>query len=187
MSRYVPSRRLFWAALVACALTAISTWLALRWPAAVAAAILLSAAAACALWLSLQPPIEIRADYLKIGRRVVPWSSVRRVDRLYWRSPLVVRLRLSSGQRLLLVYPGDLDSATSLLRHIRRQSRQAVIDGRPYREFWGEASPSSGGNPQAARPRYRLLLPEDEAEIERLYQQLKTAGHIDNKNTADET
>jgi hypothetical protein len=29
-------------------------------------------------------------------------------------------------------------------------------------------------------------LPEDEAEVERLYQRLKTVGHLDQKNSADE-
>ena len=39
---------------------------------------------------------------------------------------------------------------------------------------------------QLSSPRYRLLLPEDEAEVERLYQLLKTVGHLDPKNTGDE-
>jgi hypothetical protein len=30
------------------------------------------------------------------------------------------------------------------------------------------------------------LRPEDEAEVEQLYQRLKTVGHIDPKNTTDE-
>ena len=34
--------------------------------------------------------------------------------------------------------------------------------------------------------RYRLLCPEDEAEVERLYQRLKSVGHLDQKNTTDE-
>ena len=39
---------------------------------------------------------------------------------------------------------------------------------------------------QALPPRYRLLRPEDEAEVERLYQRLKTVGNLDQKNSADE-
>ncbi|MCL6544783.1 MAG: hypothetical protein K6T61_06120 [Bryobacteraceae bacterium] len=187
MSRYVPSRRLYWAGCLACALASITAWLALRWPPLAAAAVPLLFVGASSLWLGLRPPIEIRAEHLKIGRRVIPWSTIRQVDRLYWRSPLAVRLRLSDGERLWVIYPGDLDSSSSLLRHIRRQSRLALIEGRPYREFWGEAAVTGPEHKQAARPRYHLLLPEDEAEIERLYQQLKTAGRIDNKNSADET
>jgi hypothetical protein len=87
---------------------------------------------------------------------------------------------------MLLIYPGDLDSCNSLLRHLRRFSRDALIDGTPYRQYWGELLASSGDRKQLQQPRYRLLLPEDEAEVERLYQRLKTVGHLDQKNSADE-
>ena len=39
---------------------------------------------------------------------------------------------------------------------------------------------------QAPPPRYRVLRPEDEAEVERLYQRLKTVGNLDQKNSTDE-
>jgi hypothetical protein len=47
------------------------------------------------------------------------------------------------------------------------------------------------GNDRADRkeaqiPRYRILRPEDEAEVERLYQRLKTVGNLDQKNSTDE-
>jgi len=32
---------------------------------------------------------------------------------------------------------------------------------------------------QLASPRYQLLRPDDEAEVERLFQRLKTVGHLD--------
>ena len=35
-------------------------------------------------------------------------------------------------------------------------------------------------------PRYRVLRPEDEEEVERLYFLLKTVGHIDPRNSGDE-
>jgi hypothetical protein len=167
-------------------LAALSAWLALRWPPLAAASVALLVAGVAGLWLGLRPVIEVRPEHLKIGRRLIPWSSIRQVDRLYWRSPLTVRLRLADGKRIFLVYPGDLDSSTSLLRSIRRQARNALIEARPYREFWGEAGASAAARSAENRPRYHLLLPEDEEEIERLYQQLKTAGRIDNKNPTDE-
>jgi hypothetical protein len=34
--------------------------------------------------------------------------------------------------------------------------------------------------------RYPLLRPEDEAEVERLYQRLKTVGRLDSKSSTDE-
>ena len=42
---------------------------------------------------------------------------------------------------MTLVYPGDIDSGKSLLRHLRRCARNALIDGIPYKQFWGEALP----------------------------------------------
>jgi hypothetical protein len=86
----------------------------------------------------------------------------------------------------VLVYPGDLDSCNSLLRHLRRLSRDALIDGIPYRQYWGELLSAGGERKQAPAPRYRILRPEDEAEVERLYQRLKAVGHLDQKNSTDE-
>ena len=64
----------------------------------------------------------------------------------------------------------------------RRTARNALIDGIPYRQFWGEALPSQ--ERRLASPKYQLLRPEDEAEVERLFQRLKTVGHLD--KTSDE-
>ena len=94
---------------------------------------------------------------------------------------------LFDDSRLLLVYPGDLDSCNSLLRHLRRLSRDALIDGIPYRQYWGEIlAPDSDRKQSPPMPRYRILRPEDEAEVERLYQRLKTVGNLDQKNSTDE-
>ncbi len=80
-----------------------------------------------------------------------------------------------------------MDSCNSLLRHLRRLSRDALIDGVPYRQYWGEAlAPGSGERKQPPLPRYRILRAEDEAEVERLYQRLKTVGNLDQKNSTDE-
>jgi hypothetical protein len=72
-----------------------------------------------------------------------------------------------------------------LLRELRRHSRDALIDGVPYRQYWGEVLPQ-GERKQAPTPRYRILRPEDEADVERLYQRLKAVGNLDQKNSADE-
>jgi hypothetical protein len=64
--------------------------------------------------------------------------------------------------------------------------RDALIDGIPYRQYWGEVLTANSGRKMLPSPRYRLLLPEDEAEVERLYQRLKAVGHIDPKNSSDE-
>jgi len=87
---------------------------------------------------------------------------------------------------VLLVYSGDLDCCNNLLRNLRRLSRDALIDGVPYRQYWGEALNPGPDRRQLPAPRYRLLRPEDEAEVEKLYQRLKTVGHFDQKNSTDE-
>jgi hypothetical protein len=69
---------------------------------------------------------------------------------------------------------------------MRRLSRDALIDGIPYRQYWGEVLAPGNERRQATLPRYRILRPEDEAEVERLYQRLKTVGNLDQKNSTDE-
>jgi hypothetical protein len=47
-------------------------------------------------------------------------------------------------------------------------------------------SPAATDRKQPVGPRFRVLRPEDEAEVERLYQRLKTVGNLDQKNSSDE-
>jgi hypothetical protein len=135
--------------------------------------------------LALRPPVEIHAHHVRVGERVIPWSDIRRVDRTGWLSPLVVYLTLQDQVRVTVVYPGDLETASSLLRHLRRGAHHALIDGVPYREFWADPDPAdltpTPEPKQLPAPKYKLLLDEDEAEVERLYQRLKTVGHLDSK------
>jgi hypothetical protein len=186
MTRYFPARHYLWFGIAAVALGGFSAWLGWEWPPALVPAGLFFLTAALLLVLAFRPPIEIREGHLRIGRRVIPWIDIRRLDRTGWLSPLIVRITLYDDQRLLLVYPGELDACNSLLRHLRRLSRDAVIDGIPYRQYWGEVLAPVGDRKQPAAPRYRVLRPEDEAEVERLYQRLKTVGNLDQKNSADE-
>jgi hypothetical protein len=138
--------------------------------------------------MAMRPAIEIHEGYVSIGKRIIPWMDIRRLDRTGWNSPpLVVRMTLFDDSRMVLIYPGDLDSCNSLLRHLRRLSRDALIDGIPYRQYWGELlAPGAAERKQTAQPRYRLLRPEDELEVERLYQRLKAVGNLDQKNSTDE-
>jgi hypothetical protein len=205
-------------ALVAAAGTVLSVWTALRWgpewlvgrgnganwlgfsPGWIAAALFLIPAAGL-LAMALRPAIEIDEKHLRIGRREIPWHDIRRLDQTGWNVPLAVYLTLQTGERVLLLYPGDFDSSASLLRDLRRNCRQALLDGVPYRQFWGEpplqlpptAAPSSqtGIQISSARtatqaqmppPRYPLLRPEDEEEVERLFQRLKTVGHLERRD-----
>jgi hypothetical protein len=178
MTCYSPSRHYLTAGLVAVGLGAFSAWVALQWAPAWIAAVLFAASASILLVLALQPAIEVYEHHLALGKRVIPWSEIRRLDRTSWISPLVVQLTLTGERRVTVVYPGDIDSGKSLLRHLRRCAKNALIDGIPYKQFWGEALPSQERR-NLPSPKYQLLRPEDEAEVERLFQRLKTVGHLD--------
>jgi len=194
MSRYLPARHYLWFAIGALALAGFSTWRAVAWnPSSWAGmvlaflpAILFVLTASLLLVLACRPAIEVHEGYLSVGRKVIPWMDIRRLDRTGWISPLVVRLTLFDDSRQLVLYPGDLDACNALLRQLRRSSRDALIDGVPYRQYWGEVLAPVADSRQELPPRYRILRAEDEAEVERLYQRLKTVGNLDQKNSVDE-
>jgi hypothetical protein len=188
MTRYLPARHYFWfgagalASAAACAGIAFDVKLTLAYiPAGLCVLV-----SALFLLIAFRPSVEIHESYLSIGKRIIPWMDIRRVDRTGWNAPLIVRITLFDDSRLRLIYPGDLDSCNSLLRNLRRLSRDALIDGIPYRQYWGEVLCGSTERKAQSPNRYRILLPEDEAEVERLYQRLKTVGNLDQKNSTDE-
>ncbi len=185
MSRYIPSRNYWSAGVVGLLCSLFSAWCGLEWrPAFIPAALFLLSAVVLVM-LATRPPVEIRRDRLVIGRRDIPWERIRRIDRTAWRSPLVVRLTLADESRVLLIYPGEPNACRGLLNQLLRQSRAALIDGAPHPHFWGEGLPSGPNARVLASPKYPLLRQEDEAEVERLFQLLKTVGHIDPKNADD--
>ena len=102
------------------------------------------------LVLAFQPPIEVYEHHLVLGRRIIPWGEIRRLDRTSWMTPLIVNLTLTGDRRVVLVYPGDIDAGKSLLRHLRRCAKDALIDGIPYRQFWGEVLPGGSDRRQIA-------------------------------------
>ena len=182
MMRYPPARHYLSLGIVAFALAAFCGWLGLGWtPSFIPCAVFLILGAALT-YLAYRPAIELHPHHLAVGSRIIHWLDVRRVDRPGWMSPLIIKLTLFDDTRVLLIYPGNLDSCQALLRHLRRASRDALIDGVPYRQYWGETLSSAAAG-QAVLPRYRLLRSEDEAEVERLYQRLKTVGNLDQKSS----
>lgn len=186
MTRYLPARHYLYLGVSAVVLGCFSAWLGRSWlPAYVPAAIFFLLAVAL-LALAFRPAVEVQDPFLRIGKRMIPWIDIRRIDRTRWLSPLAIRLTLYDDSKVLLIYSGDLDACRGLLRTIRRMSRDALIDGIPYRQYWGEMQTSLSERRQTPAPRYRVLRPEDEMEIERLYQRLKTVGHLDPKGSSDE-
>ena len=183
MSRYEASRNYLWTGVAALAFTSFSAWVALAWPWAWIAVALLFFGSVLAFALGLLPDIEIHETHLRLNRHRIPWNQITRLDAVSM-FPLVVRITLQNKRALVLVYAGDADARRSLLRNVRRYSREALIDGAPWRTFWNEQAPPPAAQQQPRRiqttpQRYPLLLAEDEAEVERMFQQLKSAGHFD--------
>ena len=194
-ARFTTSRHYLPAAILAFAAAAFSAWCGTRWSPAFVPATLLFLLGAAFLYAVLRPAIEIYDIHLSIGRETIAWNQIRRIDRTRWVSPLVLYLTLLNERRIQIVYPGDADSGQALLRYLRRNSREALIDGVPYRQFWGEILPAANANPPTPAdrskpavmisPKYRMLRVEDEEEVERLFQRLKAVGHLDPKNQSD--
>ena len=185
ITRYRVPAVYFWAGLAALAFTGLSGWFALIWPVCWIATGLFLASAILVLYLASRPAVEIYEGHVKIGNHAIPWRHIRRLDRSA-NMPLMVRLTLADKTRILVVYPGDPNSSSGLLRSLRRHSREALIDGVPYRQFWGEATIGAVPKKQLAPPRYPLLLPDDEAEVERMFQRLKSVGHLDQKTSSED-
>jgi hypothetical protein len=205
VARYTSSRSYLWLALLSLGCAFATGWLALRWPMAAIGAAGFLVPAILSGALALRPPIEIYETHLVIGRVAIAWRDILRVDQALWqtqwhlrlRAPLVVSLTLERDVQMLVIFSGSAEAGRSVLRHLRRYSHKAVLDGIPHRRYWGEANadrlalPAHGSHgagrtapvstvvSPASSDRAPLLLPEDEAEVERLFQKLKSAGRLD--------
>ncbi len=177
MSRYVPARYYVSFGIVALALAGFSAWLGVSWSPALFPAAMFFLTAALLLSLAARPIISVHDQHIEIGKQIIPWQDIRRVDRTGWISPLAVKLTLFDEETVWLVYPGEVDACKHLLRTLRQMASCAKIDGIPYRQYWGEMLGAQEAR-RLASPRYRVLRPEDEEEVERLYFLLKTVGHI---------
>lgn len=177
VARYSASRRYVFLAFATLVSALLTSSIALRWPPAWVAVGLLAVTALGVSLLAFRPAIEIYETHLAVGRRAIPWTEIRRIDHTGWSAPLAVSLTLADKSRALIVHAGNVDSSAGLLRHLRRYAREALLDGIPYRQFWGEAPESK----QLPSPRYPLLRPEDEDEVERMFQRLKSVGRLDEK------
>ncbi len=186
MSCYRPARHYLPAGVVAACFALFSAWCGTRWWAALIPAMLFVASSFVLCYLGTRPVIEVDDRQLRVGSRTIAWGEVVRIDSTAWSSPLMLRISLRDGKRIRLIYPGDVESAGRLLRQMRRAARQALIDGLSYSQYWGEVLPMSGQPLPSGLPRYRLLRPEDESEVEELYQRLRTVGRLDHQQSQDE-
>ena len=188
VARYRPSRRYLLFALVALLGAVLAAWAGTQWSAdgwryvsyLVSVAFVLTGGFITVL--VIRPIVEIHETHLMVGHREIAWNLIRSVDQTSWVSPLTLRIGLErigleNDESFLLVYPGDAESSAGLLRYVRRYARFALLDGVPYRQFWGETSAHT--RREIAPLRYRLLSTEDEREVEQMFQRLKTVGRID--------
>lgn len=186
MNRYRPARQHLPASLVATGLSLFSAWCGLSWSLAFIPAGVFAGWAVILYYFATRPAIEIRESGFSIGDETFYWAHVARLDSTAWSSPLVLNLTLRNGRRVRIIYPGDAESVSRLLRQMRRMARDAVIDGLPYHEYWGDMAVACAEPQKLPPPKSQLLRAGDEEEVDRLFQRLKAVGHLDSKTSADD-
>jgi len=158
-------------------MAAFSAWCARSWwPAWIPTALLLVGALGAA-WLATRLAIEVTPRQLLVGRRAIDWTSIRRVDQTNWISPLVVDLTLVEGRPLRILFPGHAEDCRLLLRLIQQRCTRSLINGVPHSRIFGEAS---SPRPGKTAPPPRIMSDEDAAEVERMFQILRSAGRLGN-------
>ncbi len=185
MNRYLPARQHRIAGFVALALAGFSFWCGTQWPFAFIPAALFVGSSAALFYLATRPAIEVNRSGIKIGPRSFRWRDVERIEPTAWASPLVLRIWLQDGRWIRLIYPGDTDAIESLLEQMERLTRRATVDDLAGAHHADEVISLSSPSEQFPSRRSKLLRAEDEAEVERLYQRLKTAGHLDKSPRED--
>lgn len=188
MTRYTPSRYYLVAALGLMAVALQCLWFALYWSGAWGAAILAAALSGVLLALARRPAIEIHPRHLRIGTRSFSWAEIQSLDRVHnLPFPLIIVFTLTTGARFLMIYPGEPAECRALMAHLRRSAHESLIDGLPNDDYWQDSPQpplleAVAERRQLPGPRYPLLSEADEAEVERLYQRLKTVGYLDPKS-----
>src|SRR5579883_3432966 len=179
---FVPSRlysRVGWAAVAG---TAISVLCGFRAPLALIPGFLCGATALVVFWLAARPPIRIAETQFNVGERAVAWREVRELNSSRFLSPLILKIRLTNNRKLLLIYPGEPERIEQLLFHLRKHSEMATFDGVAHRDYWTwlNLNGSKSENPVLEQP-VRMISAEEEDEIGRIYQKLKTVGRLDSR------
>lgn len=181
---FQPSRlyaRVGWAALAG---SAISVLCGFRAPLAFIPGFLCAATAAALFWLAARPSIRIAGTQFNIGERAIAWREVREINSSRFLSPLILRIKLTNSRRKTLVFPGEPERIAKLMFQLRKNSQFATFDGVAYRDYWTWSSLTglTGEGAVIDQP-VRMLNPDDEEEIERMYQKLKAVGRLDSRNT----
>jgi hypothetical protein len=177
---YQPSRLYARAGWIAVAGTAVCVLCGLRAPLAFIPGGLCAVTAAVLFWLKTRPVIRVGETQFNIGERAIAWREVREINSSRFVSPLVLFLKLTNSRRKLLIFPGEPTRIALLIAQLRKNAHLATFDGVAYRDFWTWASLTGlpGDTPVMEQP-VRMLAQDEEDEIERMYQTLKTVGRLD--------
>jgi Protein of unknown function (DUF3093) len=191
---YQPSRLYSWTAWAASAGSVVCLLCGLRAPLAFIPAFLCATTAAVLFWLASRPSIRVGEAQFNIGERAIAWREVREINTSRFNttrfntsrfvSPLILNLKLTNSRHKVLVFPGDPEHIVRLTHQLRKNAYLSTFDGVAYRDYWTWSNlPGTRAQTPAHHQPVRMLSPEDEDEIERLYQKLKTVGRLDSRGT----
>ena len=183
---YLPSRlyaRVGWAALAG---SVVCVLCGLRAPLAYIPGLLCTVTSLVLFWLSFRPAIRVGNTQLNIGERTIAWREIREVNRSRFVSPLILKLKLTNSRYKMLVFPGDPERISKLMFQLRKHSTLATFDGVAYRDYWtwNNIKAQSGVETMEDDP-VAMLSRDDEEEIERMFQKLKSAGRLDSRTSKD--
>jgi hypothetical protein len=176
---FQPSRlysRTGWAALAGSLVCVVC---GLRAPMAFIPGLLCAGTSVALFWLAARPAIGIFADRFTVGERAIAWREVREINSSFT-SPLVLKVRLTNTRRKLLVFPGDPEHIARLMYQLRKNSYLATFDGVAYRDYWTWSTLTGSDREECGFEHpVHMVSPEDEQEVERMYQRLKSVGRLD--------
>jgi hypothetical protein len=178
---YQPARmfsRFGWAAVAG---SLVCVVFGLRAPLAFIPAFLCLLTAIALAWLATRPPIRVSVTQFNIGQRAIAWREVREINSRFT-SPLVLNLKLTNSRQKLLVFAGEPERIARLMYQLRRHSYLATFDGVAYRDYWLWSSVTDSDNEEnGLGTPVRMLSTDDEQEIERIFQKLKSVGRSDSR------
>ncbi|MBV9760646.1 MAG: hypothetical protein JO340_08780 [Acidobacteriaceae bacterium] len=185
---YLPSRlypRIGWAALAGALICALC---GLRAPLAFIPGALCAMTSGLLFWLWKRPPIRLGETQFNIGERAIAWREVREINHSRFVSPLILNIKLTNSRHKVMIYPGEPERIEKLMWHLRKNSYMATFDGVSHRDYWAWAAVAQarGENPPAEQP-VRMVSSDEEDEIERMYQRLKTVGRLDTRSPESKT
>jgi hypothetical protein len=188
LETYLPSRlypRIAWVALAGALICALC---GLRAPLAFIPGFLCAVTAAFLYWLWKQPPVRLAETQFNIGKRAIAWREVRQINTPRFVSPLILDLKLTNSRHKWLIYAGEPQQIEKLMWKLKKNSFMATFDGVSHRDYWAWAAVAQPrtDTPVPEQP-VRMVSTEEEDEIERMYQKLKTVGRLDSRSSDSKT